>query len=264
MTDAPATEEVLLRQTLPVFVNSFNQLTYLRDSLDWFHRHGFGNVTVLEQGSDYPPLVDYLNSAECAARARVHRLPENVGPRAALDEAPGLRDGMIHVFTDPDLALPDPPHPEMITRMMAAARHHKAHRVGLALDISEPHLFSDQRLFAADGPTVAEWEARFWRDEVETGVYRANVDTTFHLFNPYAPPTLQNRYRNFVEGRRRLQSIRMAGPGFTARHRPWYRNDGQTDEERAYYRTRSGAWNTWNGTGDTPAPARELERTEDG
>lgn len=264
MTGIVTAEEALLRQSLPVFVNSFNQLTYLRDSLDWFQRHGFANVTVLEQGSSYPPLLDYLTSDACAARARVHRLPANVGPRAALDEAPGLRDGMIYVFTDPDLALPDPPDTQMITRMMEAGRRHKAHRVGLALDISEPHLFTDLRLFGGDGPTVAEWEARFWRDEAEPGVYRANVDTTFHLYNPYAPPTLQNRYRNFVEGRRRTQSIRMAGPGFTARHRPWYRDDGQTEDERQFYKARSGAWTTWNGAGEEPGKERELERTEDG
>lgn len=255
MTTVETENERGLRAAIPVFVNSFEQLTYLRDTIDWFHRHGFANVTILEQGSTYAPLMAWLDSPERKARARLHRLASNVGPRAALDTMPDVRDRMIHIFSDPDLALPEPPHPAFLTRLLEHGRRHHAHKTGLALDISEPEAFVEQHLFRKDGPTVAEWEARFWRKPLGGGVYRANVDTTFHVANPSAPPTLKNRWRNLFRKTHRLQCIRVAGDGFTARHRPWYREDGQTDEERQNYVARSGAWNSWNDLARAPSEA---------
>ncbi len=40
MTQAPE-HEANLRANLPVFINSFEQLTYLRGTVDWFADNGF-------------------------------------------------------------------------------------------------------------------------------------------------------------------------------------------------------------------------------
>jgi NDP-sugar pyrophosphorylase family protein len=54
--------ESALRQSLSVFVNSFNQPTYLRDTLEWLSKHGFRNITVLDNGSKFEHLLSYYKA----------------------------------------------------------------------------------------------------------------------------------------------------------------------------------------------------------
>lgn len=241
--------ERLLRRSVTVYVNSFEQLTYLRNMLDWLGHHGFGRVVVLDQDSQFEPLLDYYASDDFAQKATLHRLGRNIGPRDALAALPEVyaRHAM-HVFTDPDLALPDPPAPDFLTRLVALAMQHQAQKVGLALDLSDAALFHDRKVrfskFRPEG-TVVEWETQFWEHPVAPDVYAAKVDTTFHLFNPFARLGLANRLRRLRGRKQRPVHLRVAGPGFTARHLPWYRDDGQDDAERAHYLARAARWSNW-------------------
>jgi len=255
--------ESALRAAMPVFVNSFNQLTYLRDTLLWLRRWGFRNVCAVDQDSSYPPLLSFYASDEFAGLARLWRLGANVGPRVAIDGAPLVRWAMPHVFTDPDLALPDPPADGFLTRLFGMSRRLRVHKVGLALDLSTAADFHDRCVSSAEtgGPvSILDWERQFWRDEIEPGVYRANVDTTFHLFNP-APGLDWRNLRRKVQGRPlKLRSLRVAGTGFTTRHRPWYRDDGQTEDERRFYASIHAPWSNWT-AGPTDADPAQAAGT---
>lgn len=241
--------ERLLRQVVPVFVNSFEQPTYLRNMLDWLHANRFGRVIVLDQASSYPPLLDYYASEAFRERAHLVRLGKNVGPRAALDILPQLvRENGFHIFTDPDLDMPDRVAPDFLTRLIALARRYNARKVGVALDISDPSAFHDRKVkFSRNHPAgrVEEWEGQFWDTALEPDVYAAAVDTTFHLHNPQATLSARQALRKWRGKRHVYREIRVAGAGFVARHLPWYRDDGCPAEEKAHYLSRAAEWSNW-------------------
>jgi hypothetical protein len=90
----------------------------------------------------------------------------------------------------------------------------------------------------------------------ELPVYRTNVDTTFFIWNRAIRVDLRRDYmelrRVIRPGRiaRRLPHVghtdlRVAAPGFVARHLPWYKDDRFPEDERAYYRQTTSYASTW-------------------
>jgi hypothetical protein len=74
--------------------------------------------------------------------------------------------------------------------------------------------------------SVRAWEERFWKAEVEPGVYSAPVDTTFHLVNKkYFTP------KNFISG------VRIGGVGYECKHLPWYAAEREAAPEFAHYKS---------------------------
>jgi hypothetical protein len=241
-----AAREARLRAETPLVVNAFNQLTYVRDTVGWAAAQGFRRILVLDQASDYPPLLDYYASAGFRAVAGLIPLGQNLGPRAFFSR--GLyRDFPERlVYTDPDLALPDPPAPDLLTRLVALAERHRAAKVGLAIEIPERDaLKSVYREPAEPSSDVIATESRHWGRTVEPGVHAAALDTTFHLFS--RRHFHLGRLMRFAPVRRRifLRGLRVAGPGFTVRHRPWYAEDGLGEAEREHYRASALWWSTW-------------------
>jgi hypothetical protein len=237
--------EAALRATTPVFINSFNQPTYLRDMIGWFKTHGFHTVTVLDNASTSAELLDYYVSDAFLAAARVLHLGTNMGPRRAVAHVRKvLCPGQPFVFSDPDLALQDPA-PEFLTRMFALATSYDRRKVGLALDLSDAEKFnSDKVVIKGAEWSPAAWEDRYWKTALEADVYDAPVDTTFFLEVPPTRPT-PGRLRE-----ERLPALRVAGTGFTAKHRPWYIDDGLPDAERAFYRASASRLASWSKTAD--------------
>jgi hypothetical protein len=59
-----AIPELVLRRSTPVVVNSFNQLTYLRNMVERLRDEGFRNLYILDQASTHRPLKDWLAGVE--------------------------------------------------------------------------------------------------------------------------------------------------------------------------------------------------------
>lgn len=237
--------EKLLRQAIPVFINSFNQPSYLQSTVFWFSRNGFHNITVLDNASESPALKEYFASRKFQIRARLHDLGDNIGPRRALLAAQAMIGPKTpFIFTDPDLDLPQPPAANLLTRMFELGERYKKLKVGLALDIADDGTFRDIQLQRFNRRVaIQQWEKRFWRYPIEENVYAASVDTTFFLYVPGPPenaPLSQYGVRQ-----PRVPAIRVAGAGFLARHKPWYLDDGQTEAERAYYLSKTSKMATW-------------------
>ncbi|MCJ8336514.1 MAG: hypothetical protein MJH10_20165, partial [Epibacterium sp.] len=221
-----------IRARIDVFVNSYNQLTYLRDTINWFAKHGFRNVTVLDNQSTLPEVLTYFKSAGFASKARLYALGDNLGPRRALAHAaqnPSTDAGFI--FTDPDLTLPDPPAPDLLTQMYRAGKKHRMPKVGLALSI-DPNLVDLDRV-TYNKRTVREVEKRHWKDAVEDGVYRASTDTTFFLYVPQ--PDGPARFNDMGLRQAKIPAIRFGREGFVALHRPWLFSDTVEDHEMQQY-----------------------------
>ena len=250
--------ERILRESVPVFVSSFNQPTYLENTVRWLDRNGFKNVAALDQASTSPRLSEVYSTLEGAGLCRVLRLGRNLGPRATVSLL--LQSGLgCFVFTDPDLHLPDPPASDFLSRLLSISRKYRVNKVGLALDISDSASFRDIQTKVGNLGDfgIEEWEQRFWEKALEPGVYRADVDTTFFLWNgeirnfrSLRRDFFRKRYVSKILGRFNRDywiDIRIAGPGFCAKHLPWYVDDLLPDEEREYYRKTSRSHSTWVG-----------------
>lgn len=224
----------MLRAAIPVVINSFNQFTYLKNMVESLLGHGFRSITVLDQASEYPPLLEYLNTLHRERTISLVRLPVNMGPHWFFQKRVFRFVPSPFIFTDPDIALPDHLDNLFCLRLYEATERHQVAKAGCALDISTPEKFKDTG-YIHDGVEyrIWEWEKQFWKDEVENGIFRAEIDTTFHLFN-----TQFLAKEGFYDG------VRLAGPGFTARHLPWYAEHGIANDEAAYYaaRTRFSTW----------------------
>lgn len=237
--------EYLIRASTPVFVNSFNQLTYLKNILHWFYDHDFRNVFVIDQLSSYPPLLEYYQSPDFSRVATLLRLEQNIGPRNAVRMIKIWRHGIPFFFTDPDLEMPQKIDNQFASRFFRVSETYGARKVGIALALHDANKF-DPKLTASgpyEGIPILDWEKGFWEKELETDVYRADVDTTFFLWNERAQKITNllshNRIVTKVRkkmGHRLMRDIRLAGTGFEARHLPWYHKDGWPEEEKEFYK----------------------------
>ncbi len=235
MQDNHEQQELALRESVAVFVNSFEQLTYLRDTINWFHGNGFRNLTVLEQGSIYPPLRAYLASPEFLSKARLRELRKNVGPRRAVRKSAVLAGmGKPFIFTDPDLDLPAPIATDFLTRLFDLGRRYAVPKVGLALDVSENGK-NDPQAKVGRNQTIGSLSGSQNGDELEPSVCRARIDTTFFLHVPQ--PELENF--GILKTQHRISAVRVGGAGFAAGHRPWYFANGMEADEEKHYRARA-------------------------
>lgn len=232
--------EFELRRQTPVFINSFEQLTYLRDSVDWFLANGFTNITVMDQGSKYPALLDYLRSPAFPSTGRVLHF-RNIGPRRAVRRAAAMTGfDRPFIFTDPDLELPSPPRPDFLSRLLFLGRRYNVAKVGLALNINGDRVNSS---LPVGRFTVRTYYRRFFRNPLEKDVYGVGVDTTFFV---YVPKPEANA-GDILRSQPRIPAIRVAGPGFIAQHRPWLHDNGMPAEEEAHYRARTSIASTFFG-----------------
>jgi hypothetical protein len=97
------TQELLLRRSLPVVINSFNQFTYLKNLFDKLEADGFRNFIIVDNCSTYPPLLAYYDHLNVSGRAAVVMYGENKGPHFFhMKGVYKLFGSLPHIFTDPD------------------------------------------------------------------------------------------------------------------------------------------------------------------
>ena len=205
---------------VPIFVNVRDRLTDLRALVGWLERAGHERITLLDNDSEYPPLLDYLDETPHA----VVRLGENLGARA-IWEAGLVPDDEFCVYTDPDVVPLDECPPDAVERLVGLLhRHLSFSKAGLGL-------------YLEDVPRTMlayEWERgpQINGREVEPHALESLIDTTFAVYRPGV---------GFG-----FRAIRTAYP-YVARHGPWYRQDRPLTDEQFYLRRAraGGEFSTW-------------------
>ena len=198
---------------IPIVINNFNRLTTTRKLVEDLTNLGYTNVHILDNNSTYPPLLAYYDTNPCT----IKKLESNMEFLAIynsgyINEWLGKREWMA--YTDCDIELnPNTPKDFIETLIRTTERYNKT-KGGLALKISD--------LPTNDYADHYKWrELRdHWSKELEPDVYDACVDTTFCVIKPGRPFD--------------YQAIRMGG-NFTAKHKPWYTDFSNLDEEELYY-----------------------------
>jgi SAM-dependent methyltransferase len=200
----------------PIIIQNFNKLSCLRELVDWLSLAGYGNIIILDNGSSYEPLLSYYSTLQSTA-IEVVPLPRESTKLALWDNRVLDRFGVTgpFVYTDSDI-IPDERCPADVVGHLATVLRDNptVFKAGLGLRIDDlPETYK----FRAE---VVSWERRYWRRPVAPGLFWAPIDTTFALYRPSS---------SFE-----LDAVRTGWP-YLARHKSWYVDSQDPDEETSYY-----------------------------
>lgn len=217
---------------LPVYIISFNRLSYLESLVNWLEKSGCQNIHIVDNASTYPPLLDYL----ARTKHTVHRMEKNYGHTVLFDapEFKDIVDNQYFVLSDPDV-LPTDECPADFMRFLSGVleRFPKATKAGFGLK------FDDLPDSYALKETVVKWESAFYEKAIKgtsPALYKAPIDTTFALYRPR-----KEWKKGFAE------AIRTGFP-YQARHLPWYKDLNNLTEEDRFYNALDAGSGNWNGT----------------
>lgn len=217
-------QDIRFSDNIPVFINCRDRYKPLLSLITWLEKEGMKNIILVDNHSSYQPLLAYYEKTSHI----VLRLGQNIGHRAPWDSgAINLyAKGKPYIVTDPDV-IPDKDSHGAIKYFVKILNKYKEYnKVGFGLRIDNiPDCYDLKE-------NVIQWESKFWEDKVDHDLYDALLDTTFALYRPNTPYTIEKALRT--------------GGKYVAEHEPWYADSSNPSDEVRYYRTHankdSGTW----------------------
>ena len=223
----PASTAAIDWRDLPVFIVNRNRLGAMRALVDWLRAAGTRRIVILDNASDYPPLLDWYRALPPGVHVQL--LTENHGPYVFWQQGVHRVIDTPYVLTDSDIVPADFCPADLIGALLAClTRHPDAKKVGPGLRIDNiPDHYGE-----AD--TVRKWESQFWERPVAPGVFAAPIDTTFALYPP------RTEFSN------EPCNLRLGRP-YVVEHTPWYVDERALSEEERHYRTHTSAtYSNWS------------------
>ena len=201
---------------VPIIINNYNRLEYLLRLIASLESRGYHNIHILDNKSNYQPLLKYYETCPY----EVLHLSKNFGFPALWKSGVYERfKSSFYVYTDSDMEIDDDCPADFMNRFGSLLlKYPFCSKVGFGIRIDNlPECFNlrDQ---------VREHEAQFWEKEVEPGVFKAVIDTTFALYPPYTEGA-SSPYKTM---------FRLGSP-YVIRHLPWYVDSSNLSEEDKYY-----------------------------
>ncbi|MHB1950168.1 MAG: glycosyltransferase family 2 protein [Acidiferrobacteraceae bacterium] len=195
----------------PILITCRDRVRDLRALVAWLEAAGHQDITLVDNASTWPPLLDYLAQSP----HRVVRSSRNLGKTAIWQLGLAPTDGWF-VHTDPDVV----PHENCPSTLIRRLR-------GLLLR-HDGWPAAGPGLYLEDVPasmTSLQWERGpvINGRELEPGARASLIDTTMALYRPGFDPS-----RHGLP----CQAIRTEHP-YVARHGSWYVT--APDDEDRYY-----------------------------
>lgn len=199
---------------IPIIINNFNRLSSTRNMYEFLRDRGFTNITILDNNSTYPPLMEWYSTLK---EKELVRFQSNIGAYCLFDSGylKNITSEYV-VYSDSDIELNALMPDNFLEVMKEKLLVYNQQKIGLALRIDDVPQNCYRNCFTG----TIDHEKQFWVNRLEMDLYRAMVDTTFCLL------------RNPVH--HDLQALRIAG-NFTARHLPWYSEYSSLNEEEKYF-----------------------------
>jgi hypothetical protein len=219
-------------QDVPVFIINRNNFErgFIRQ-LDWLRNVGMNNITVIDNDSTYPPLLDFYSKRTVS----VLKSKSNAGPWTFWQK--GMYKGMNrrYVVSDADL-VPAPGCPDnLVEKMMEVFDRYypNCHKVGpgIRIDNLPDHYEKKEAVLKHES-------CHFEKLMPEGDAYRASIDTTFALYEAmedFASPRDPDHYH-----------YRLATP-YVVEHVPWYENSAIPNDELKFYKENSNRMYLGNG-----------------
>lgn len=210
---------------IPLIIPNFNQLTYLKNLINWWQWYYPDNfIYIVDNGSDYAPLLEYYKTIPAHVGFFCENsCAKNLGLFIA-DAIKGKFD--YYVISDPDI-MPHPNTPPNFLEIWKRYIDQGYHRVGFNL------ITSDIPDWVHNKQTIINNEKDFTINPVviELGFngYRAPIDTTFAMYS-----THNNGWASPMDGTDWGNSLRL----FNAFHLGWYVDGDRLNPEMVnYYKT---------------------------
>lgn len=213
------------RSQVPIIINNFNRLEFLQRQVDWLKSCGHHNIHIIDNCSSYYPLLRYYKKVP----ATVYFLHENKGHEALWRTHMYQRfSRSFYIYTDPDLLPCDETPTDFVDYFFDVLdRYPNINKVGFGLKTDDlPDCFLKKN-------EVIAWEKQFYVNEVEKGLFKSNIDTTFSLYRPGVMFQCWN------------STLRTGSP-YLLRHMPWYEDSNKLSEESLFYQKNSSASGSWS------------------
>ncbi len=199
---------------IPIIINNFNRLEFLKRQIDWLQSCGHYNLHVVDNASTYPPLLDYYKIIP----ATVYFLDKNMGHESIWRTHIFQRFAHdYYVLTDPDV-LPAVETPKDFMQFFVdALRGNPSFRkIGFGL------FYQDLPDHYSKKTEVVNWESRLYEKEISAGLFHSKIDTTFALYKPQAAFQCWD------------DTIRTGSP-YLLKHMPWYEDPASPNDETIFY-----------------------------
>lgn len=209
---------------IPIIINSFNRLTCLKEQLSVFEEKLSNPIIILDNNSTYEPLLEYYKTLP----HEIIYLGNNFGHEALWKSGQINRfRGGHYVYTDPDVVLIEECPSDVIEHMLnIMQRYPKFLKLGLGLKIDDlPDHFPHKA-------SVIGWEQQFWNTQLEPGLFKADIDTTFALHDPRQNQAWARTFRT--------------GHPYMARHTTWYLDPNNLPEDEIFYKTAIKTTTHWS------------------
>jgi SAM-dependent methyltransferase len=230
-------------QSIPIILNNRNRLGSLRRMITWLLAVGCTDIQILDNDSTYPPLLAYYE--DLPERVTLHRLGQNIGPWAFWKLALHQHLSVPYIVSDADLVPADFCPTDLISRLVSVAhRFPDSVKVapGLRVDSISPHY--------AQGDAALQWESQFWWKPVTQGIFAAQVDTTFAIYQPGVDFSIRG------------ENLRLGYP-YLLEHTPWQVDDRALSEEESFYRAHTAkTFSHWSSSTVDPRIAASLNTRE--
>lgn len=169
-------------------------------------------IIILDNESSYQPLIDWYKTIDKKVDIRALK---NEGHLALWSTGIYKEIGQYFIYTDSDIELnPNLPDDYQLV-MYNLMQKYEMNKVAFAIainDIPDHYKYKNQ---------VKRNEGRWWIEQIEPMVYKADTDTTFALM------------RNINDNT--YTSLRVARPDFICKHVPFYLDLENLDVEEKYY-----------------------------
>lgn len=201
---------------IPIVINNYNRLEYLKILIEGLEKRGYHNIHILDNNSTYPPLIGYYRNCPYD----IIYLGRNVGFDAIWrTDVYDRFKRSYYVYTDADLEIEENCPDDFISYFLEVLKNHPfCQKVGFSLRIDDiPDCYHNKQ-------AVLDIEKRFWQNKTKDGLYRASIDTTFALYRPFCKGVANAGYEVY----------RTPFP-YQVKHLPWYIDSDNLSEEEQYY-----------------------------
>lgn len=201
---------------IPIIINNYNRLSFLKSLVNSLTVRGYKNIYILDNNSSYPPLLEYYKNCPY----NVVMLGKNIGYKALWES--GIFDKFkdsYYVYTDSDMEIDEGCPDDFMQHFVDLLKKYPfSQKVGFGLRIDDlpDHFVNKDKVIAH--------ESSFWEKEIEPGLFKAAIDTTFALYRPYCKGVASI-----------YQEVYRTGGAYLIRHLPWYADSGNLTEEEQYY-----------------------------
>jgi len=197
----------------PIIINNRNRLTTTKNMVEHLlSLNKNQEIIILDNDSTYDPLIKWYKEVEDKIDIRYLK---NEGHLAVWSTGIYKELGDYFIYTDSDLELNlNMPYSYQIF-MYNLMQKYEMNKIALGIkinDLPDHYRYKNQ---------VIRNEGRWWLEEVEPDIYKADTDTTFSLM------------RNI--GDNMYKSLRICKPDFICKHVPFYIDLENLDEEEKYY-----------------------------